>query len=62
MDARNSAKVEDQVRFLAKAFFIVTLEPDGEAAAWGADAMRWSTASNRFDSRRRFVEAISSKV
>ena len=43
--ARDSAKVEDQVRFLARTLF-KTLEPDGQAAACKA-------ASSGFDSHRR---------
>ena len=47
MDARDSAKVEDQVRFLARALAdLVTLEPDGQAAACKA-------VPSGFDSRRR---------
>ena len=47
MDARDSAKVEDQVRFLAGALVdVLTLEPDGRAAACKA-------VSSGFDSRRR---------
>jgi hypothetical protein len=46
--ARNPAKVEDQVQFLARAFF-VTLKPNGEAAACKA-------VRSGFDSRRRFLQ------
>ena len=47
VDARDSAKVADQVRLLARAFFqLMTLEPDGKAAACKA-------ASSGFDSHRR---------
>ena len=44
--ARNLAKVEDQVQFLARTLKQLTLEPDGTAAACKA-------ASSGFDSRRR---------
>jgi hypothetical protein len=46
-DARDSAKVEDQVRLLARALVdFMTLEPDGQAAACKA-------VPSGFDSRRR---------
>ena len=47
VEARDSAKVEDQVRLLARALDdVMTLEPDGQAAACKA-------VSSGFDSRRR---------
>jgi len=51
--AREPAKVEAWVRFPARAPGQLTLEPDGQAAAWGTDAKRWSTAQSGFDSHRR---------
>ena len=47
--ARDPAKVEDQVRFLARTLNL-TLEPDGEAAACKA-------ARSGFDSHRRLLQA-----
>ena len=45
--ARDPAKVEDQVRLLARTLDDLALEPDGKAAACKA-------ASSGFDSHRRF--------
>ena len=45
--ARDSAKVEDQVRFLARTLEHSALEPDGKATACKA-------VSSGFDSHRRF--------
>jgi len=56
--ARDPAKVEDQVRLLARTLDNLALEPDGTAAASGTDRVpacgwRWSAASSGFDSHRR---------
>ena len=48
--ARDPAKVEDQVRFLARTLDDKALEPDGTAAACKA-------VSSGFDSHRRFFES-----